>query len=379
MSTPQEKLKKVKELAEESLRGGLYLKAAKLYHQAGEIAKELRNEGELIECLFWEGNCFQVANQKDDALPLFLQVSACQNPEVDPADIYGATTNAINLSLETKSLSFCRGLIRQSRAWLKIHQKEDWRHILDKLEGDLEYYRGEFVAAYQCHINAYHCWKGIYPYYTELTHLYSLCETTFNLRDISSLQKWVNTIESCSMEYEGEKVFAKKARLLLFRAQRSYTSSAAVDLAISTLDHMEMIDGVDGYSCITALRVLMLAKRWSEVDRIKEKYGMEEYDRFFGGLFLGDDQLCRARAALGMETRDDVYDLEFPDPAPPFPDLKAGFEYINKAIPFFELVKDDAGFEDERLETGYYTRTIEERLSRARRMEEVVKLYQKGV
>ncbi|MDM8557151.1 hypothetical protein QUF75_20720 [Desulfococcaceae bacterium HSG7] len=378
MSTPETTINNLEKMANNAYKGGLYLKATQLFHQAGELAKEQQDERQRISCLFWEGHCFYLADKKDDALPLLMEAAACRSPEANPADIYSAATDAIEISLDRNPTSFCRKIIEQTRGWLKSNHKEDWRHQLDLLAGDLEYQRGEFDTAYSYFVHAYDVWcQGKYgTRYTESTHLKWLCITAFLRRNVSNQQRWTEVLESCSKTYEIDKITAQLARLLLFRARRSEDSefSAAADIAISMLDHLEMIDGTNEEYRVSALRVLILANRYLEVKRVKEQYLLEE-EGFDGLLFLGDELLCRAREVLGMEVRDDEYDVKFPDPIPPFPDVRTGLQYLEKAAAFYVQAMDEAEDEDERLETDYYTRTLKGRLLRARRMRDAVKKH----
>lgn len=75
---------------------------------------------------------------------------------------------------------------------------------------------------------------------------------------------------------------------------------------------------------------------------------------------------------MGLEPRDDEWDQEFPPPRPPFPDREAGLRALGDAEGHFRDATALATSEDERLETTYYTRTLEGRLERVRAYHEAV-------
>ena len=74
-----------------------------------------------------------------------------------------------------------------------------------------------------------------------------------------------------------------------------------------------------------------------------------------------------------MEVRDDEYDTEFPDPSEKISETKTGLQFLSEAVSFYEQAMDEAGKEDDRLETDHYTKTLNERLSRVKRLETAVK------
>lgn len=374
--TPEATIRHLEKMAEEARRGGLYLKAAKIYHQAGELAQAQHDERARVSCLLWEGHSLSLANHYDEALPVLMQAAASRSPEANPADIYNALTSALDIALERKSAAFCCALIQQTRDWLEQNQKEAWRHKLDLLTGKLELYRGEFAEAYRWFVDAWSVWRDEYPSFTAVAHLRWLCDAAFRCRDLPHLRQWVAEIESCDKKNdEWNKVNARERRLLLFRAERTAGSdfTAAADLARSIIDHWEMFEGTSGADMIPGLRALVLARRRPDVERVMARYTLNE--GFYGLLFSGDERLARAREALGMAMQDDEYDVEFPDPLPPFPDAATGLQFLREATALYEQAMKEAAAEDERLETDYHVRTLHERLARAQRIRAAVGNY----
>ncbi len=373
MTTPESTIKSLQEMAFETRKGGLYLKAARLFRQAGEIAVAHQDEESRIGCLFWEGACLSHAEKNEEALPLLMEAAASRSPAADPADIYNAATKTIEICLRRKPVVFCRKLIEQTQYWLETNRKEEWRHKLDCLAGELDFYHGDYETAYDLLLCAWNVWRDQHPCYTAVSHLVWLCKAAFRRKDIDNLRKWVMTIESTKKKGEFDKIFATESRLLLFRSERTPSNdfSVAADLAVSAIDHLEIFEGITGKELIPCLRILILASRWPDVERVLAKHPLGV--TFDALLFLGDERLCRAREALGMEVRDDEYDTEFPDPSEKISETKTGLQFLSEAVSFYEQAMDEAGKEDDRLETDHYTKTLNERLSRVKRLETAVK------
>ena len=79
-----------------------------------------------------------------------------------------------------------------------------------------------------------------------------------------------------------------------------------------------------------------------------------------------------------MAVRDDEYDTDFPLPGPntskpDMPEPEKGLECLQEAAEWFGKARKEAEEEDLRLETDYWTRTLDERLARAKAMEHAVK------
>jgi len=233
---------------------------------------------------------------------------------------------------------------------------------LDLLAGDLAFNRGDFEASYAFQLDAWHVWRGVYPYFTEATHLAWLCQTAFMNQDIPALQKWVAAIEACVKNTEVSQINSQECRLLLFRAERPQNTpfSIPADMALSVLDRWELIEGVTGENLIAALRVLVLARRWLDIDRILNKYPLNNSEK--GLIFLGDDQLNRARDAFNLPLHDDAYAPHSTIPDSHMGDAQQAKKYLSQAMDYYTQGLEYAKETDVRLETDYWCNTIHQRI-----------------
>jgi hypothetical protein len=360
--TPESKMKRLKDLGYEAYKGGLYLKAAKIFHQGAELAKTYHNDQMLVHFLFCEGTSYKMAEQYDNALTPLMEAAANRSPEANPADIYNASTNLIDISLKRKTATYTQNLIQQTRTWLENNHKENWSHLLDLLAGKLAFNRGDFEASYAFQLDAWHVWRGGYPCFTEAYHLSFLCTAAFMNQDIPALQKWVAAIEACVKNLEGDQIDAQECRLLLFRAERSPNNlfSIPADMALSVLDRWELIEGVTGENLIDALRVLVLARRWLDIDRILNKYPLNNSEE--GLIFLGDNQLNRARDAFNLPLHDDEYAPHSTIPDSHKGDAQQARKYLSQAMDYYTQGLEYAKEKDIRLETDYWCNTIHQRM-----------------
>jgi hypothetical protein len=360
--TPESNMNRIWDLGYEAYKGGLYIKAAKIFHQGAELARTCHNDQKLVHFLFWEGESYKMAEQYDNALPPLMEAAANRSPEADTADIYNASITLINISLERKTATYTQNLIQQTRTWLENNHKENWSHMLDLLAGGLAFNRGDFEASYAFQLDAWHVWRGVYPCFTEASHLNWLCKAAFMNQDIPALQKWVAAIEACVKNLEIDQIFAQECRLLLFRAERSPNNpfSIPADMALSVLDRWELIEGVTGEKLIAALRVLVLARRWLDIDRILNKYPLNNSEE--GLIFLGDDQLNRARDAFNLPLHDDEYAPHSTIPDSHKGDAQQARKYLSQAMDYYTQGLEYAKEKDIRLETDYWCNTIHQRM-----------------
>ena len=297
-----------------------------------------------------------------------VRQSPSRAPEADPADVYSATTQLISISMQRKSASFCRTLIQQSREYLVTIHKEMWRHKLDLLEGELEYSRGNFQTAYPYFLDGWHYYQRSpdYPAFMGTTHVQLLCKGAFRIRDKTALHRWVHAIEGLTKQTGRDKLFTKRAHLYLLRAEHTLGAnfSIASEWALDALASLGMMEMKEFETLTDCLRVLILARRWEEVDHRLSRHTVE--DDFENHYFLGDERLARARHALGLDMQDDEYDTEFPLPLQPglTADTERAAQYLRESQSHYEQAQTHAKTEDKRLETQWYTTTITERLHR---------------
>ena len=373
-------IKRLGDLGVEASRAGMYEKAVRIWHQARDLAEQNRDEEMLVKSLFWEGHCLQMLGKYDQAMPLLMEAANCRSPEADPADVFIAAIMLIIISLSRKNASYCRKLIEQTREYLSGINQQKWEHNLDLLEGRLEYDQGNFQDAFRCFVQAWETCPQTttaYPSYTPSSYLYHICKTAFALHEPEQLTQWVTVIEACDKRMEGDKIDSKLSRLLLFRAECSEGGDFfhAPEFALSTLEMIELHEArTQEYKefIIQCLRILALAGRWKDLEYQLERFLlrlMQDFDYF---LFRGDEQQCRARAALGMAVKDDEYDLDFPLPESDIPDPESGLKHLRQAAEFYENAREDAQKEDELTETAWYTNILNERLARVRAIEDAL-------
>ena len=112
--------------------------------------------------------------------------------------------------------------------------------------------------------------------------------------------------------------------------------------------------------------MLLLCGAFEEADRwwgrYRERTKTLDYD---DRLLVGDWQLALARTALQLPAQDDEWDTEFATPQPPFPNREQALTHLTQAKQNSTELYRLASSEDERLETSYYTQTLNERLQRA--------------
>jgi|GEM_PF-2823533 len=422
MDDPKSAIERLKDLGWEAYSGGLNLKGASLFRKARELAEAEKDERQRVHCLFSEGECLYQAGENDTATRLFLEAAYCRSSEADPAAVYNAAIKLIELSQKQKDAAYCQKLILQTRGYLKGINKQAWQNKLDLLEGELEFMRGKLKEALPLFVEA---WEGYqknpgYPSFTTASYLIDLCGTAFYLRDMDNLVAWVEAIEACEKKLELDKVSAKIGRLYLFRAKRTLGKDfwPASDIALSALGTLSLVEGKGiGIgtleSTIECLRILAISSRWEDLDYWMAKFRVDESFGYL--LFRGDERLCRARQALCLPVQDDEYeDFKLPEKnhksdgcdkaeenrlslssiiARFFPvgkktanpeaatqsaltiDKDKGRQFLNEAQGFFEKARIKAKSEDERLDTDWFTRRIDDRMARVNGIKEYFGLF----
>ncbi len=369
--------RKLKQAGDQAYNAGLYRKAAGFFRQARRAAEESRDELGRVKCLMWEGESLALAGEADAALPLLLEAAQTSSAEADPADVYNAMTRAIEISADRKPAAFVRRLLADGWRHLERLGKESWGHKLHLREGELAFARGDFESALRAQQRAWHIFPGTpaYPAYTAASHLACLCDCAFALHDREEMTRWVDAIEANRPETEEDRIGASLARLLLLRSaeDRDETRATAAEIARSVLRRLDASEDGDLGFRLEALRALAVFGSHTEVERRLESLKPREQDEIFAYRLLGGDfALCRARASLEMEPRDDEWDRDFPLPSPPFPGRDAALDQLTAAEAAFEGARPVAEREDQRLETTFYSRTLDGRLERVRALRRVI-------
>ncbi len=413
MPGPKAAMEQLKELGEEAHRAGLHAKAVRFFSEARELAGQNGFEQDRVYLLFWEAYSLVKVEDAEAAMPLLLEAANSRMPEVNPADAFNAAVWLLEISLVEKPVSFCRDLLAQTRRYLAGINKEHWLHMVDFLEGNLEFHRGDFPLARQHFLQAWETSPQTtmaYPSYTPATYLEKLFDVAFLLRDKAGMNRWLEAIEACMKEIEIDKVRALGARLRMFRVERAGGGdfSIAQEIALASLDALELVEGDYSRYILDFLRVPMLARRWKVVERRLSGFSMDE--GFPHHIFRGDALLCQAREALGTPILDDDHecapDADRPEKTipekedvraveiktnsfstflsrllppggttrddafvatrSPLPDPKRAAPHLEQAAQCYTQAREEAGAEDERLETNYYTAMVEGRLERVR-------------
>jgi hypothetical protein len=360
----------------EAFKAGLYTQAAKFYRQAREVAAGIGDEESRVNSLYWEGECYTEAGQDvDRALSLLLEAASADAVKADPADIFNARTTAISIALTRNPVALTRKLLAETWLLLERLGQEAWGSQLHHLEGELESLQGNYEGAYRAESRAWHIYKPKYPHYVRAVHLYSLCRACFDCHDFEKLLLWVEALEGDDLTLEQSRIDTLRARLLSLRAaeDRFLKFEEMAEVSRSILRRQAAMETDDGLERLASLRGLALGGCFSEIEGHLEGFTVrEKEDRFELSLFRGDFALCRARAELGAEARDDEWDLEYPLPQPPFPSREAGLQFLAEAEGHFADAVPVATEEDERLETQHYSRTLAGRLERVRALRQAV-------
>ncbi len=370
-------LARLREQATQARKVGHYAQAAHWERQAVELAGTLGLARERTRALLWEGYSLRQAGQDDLALAALLQ--AIHEPAADPADRFSALTTILHISLERKSARFCRGLLEQGRRDL-VEARQPWSTLLDFLEGELAFRRGDFTAAWNWHERAWAGRRDTHPRLTPATHLWALCRTAFRRCDRAELERLIHQLSELRPKSTLEQQLVMRARWLGWRAQRAATASnvnvnpAPVEPARVFLAAAGENDVRDGGARLEALRVLALAGAWDLIDA----HGRHKHlppDTFENALGLGDLALNRVRAALGQPAVDDDYGaMTVACVARAALDSGQASALVNEAQCRYQEAGRFAEEQDQRLETGWYGDTVHQRLallelttSRARR------------
>jgi hypothetical protein len=361
MTSDRRALAQLRAQARQAREAGDYSQAARLERQAVERAGAFGLVGERTQALLWEGYSLRQAGEDDLALAALLQAANERAASADPADVFSALIAIIHISLERKTASFCRALLEQGRRYL-ADIRQPWTALLDFLEGELAYRRGDFAAAWDWHARAWAGRREEYPRLTPATHLWALSRTAFRRRDADELARLTKALTDLDPSPLLERQLVQRARLLEWRARRIGHPTAAAPVALA-LDVLAATDeGARDFGARQeALRVLALAGRWEEIDTALSRHSLD-CERFENALLRGDLALSRARAALGLPAVDDDYGEE--TAALPSSPPGSARLWLDTAVAHYRTALLLAEAEDERLETGWHEATVRERLAR---------------
>lgn len=367
MSADRRTLAQLRAQARQARNCGHFSASARLERQAVDLAGALNLAGERTQALLWEGYSLRQAGEDDLALAALLQVAGERAATANPADIFSALTAILYISLECKPARFCRALLEQGRGYLvEIHQS--WAAPLDFLEGELAYRQGDFMAAWDWHCRAWAGWRDEHPRLTAATHLWALCRVAFRRRDPAELVRFTEKLVERRPVQALERQLVQRAQLLSWRARRVADTSCAtaeaalIEVALAllaeTADHANR-DGGGFYEAVRALA--LMGYKTTTLDTALSQYRLDS-EGFDHLLLMGDLGLNQVRAALGQSAVDDDYGEDMTDVSAPSPAVVTTAVSVTENCYQTALLLATA--EDERLETGWYRRTVHERQSR---------------
>lgn len=373
MALQRESLAQLRAQARQARAHGQFAQAARLERRAVDAAAAAGSMAEHTRALLWEGYSLSLAGETDLALAALLQAVNERAMTADPADSFSALIAIVHISLDRKPASFSRTLLEQGRNYLSAIQ-QPWTALLDHLEGELAYRRGDFEAAWLCHERAWAGRREAHPRLTPVTHLWALCRSAFRRRDQQELEGLVNMLNALSPVQALEHAMVQRAHGLLWRAQRatlpaSALSPAPIVAARALLDENgDLLRGMHGAK-LEAVRVLALAGDWQAIDHALSQSPLSD-DSFDTLLLLGDLALNRAQALLNRPLVDLDYAETFAllpaacaTPAFVTPSADAATEALNAAHYAYQRLQQAAMREDARLDTQWYHRIVDARVA----------------
>lgn len=373
MSDPR--LADLRKAAHSAYEAGLHIQAARLFQTCAEQAKLLRDEPARMNALFWQGNSLMLAGEHDAALPLLLQVAnAATVAGLDPGVRYDALTDVLDIAAGSRPYALLRRILADGDSLLASLGKPEWRHKLDLLNSLIELARGQVDQAARLAQAAWHLARRApgEQTYAHSEYLMALARAAFARRD-------PDTVRTCEADAaavgktDNDRLNQHRITLLRLRAERiphglphharDTAQAAAALMRAMTLSGDAVHREIGRLWCLTgdfAAAAAVGARTRTTYDR----------DVLAWLIYDGDAQLCRARAALGLAVADDEYDVEFPLPGPahrpPRASAADGAAAAAQALDFFTQAIPVAAREDERLETGHWSRTVSARIDRAR-------------
>lgn len=365
MTLDRPTLARLREQAGQARRIGCYAQAARLERQAVELAGTLGLAGERTRALLWEGYSLRLAGQDDLAMVALLQAIHEPASTTDLADRFSALITILHLSLERKSARFCRALLEQGRRDL-VESRQPWATLLDFLEGELAFRRGDFATAWNAYERAWAGRRESHPRLTLATHLWALCRTAFRRCERPELEQLTDQLIELRPGSILEQQLVMRAQWLRWRAQRAFATSAdlaPIEQARMFLTATETAgESGDFGGRLEALRVLALTGDWELIDtqwRDKPLYPKT----FETALAWGDLALQRARTMLELPVVDDDYGATSVDVvALAKPDSDQAAAVFNEAERCYQEARRFAQEQDQRLETGWYSDTVYQRI-----------------
>lgn len=341
---------------------GDYRTAATHYREARLLAEAHEDHINRVEVLYWEGDSLAAAGDFDISLATLLEGATADPTRSNPVDIFNCWISAVDRCIKKKSYQYLRQHLEELHLFLEKYGLSRVIHKLYFTEADVELTRRNLEAARNKFLLSWETHIMRVPYYTQATHLYSLCYTLFLLRDEPSLSRWVKTIEEIDYELAQDRLKAKLARLMLCRARRFEGKEAKIarSVAKETMSQIDAMNRDTSYFEESLLRVFLRLGEFALVEQRLSKLGDNEFTL---SVFYGDLALSRARVALGLPLVDDEWEAKVAPPTEITPSFEAAGHLEAAALHYQDAIRWAKDFE-EKLETRWYTEDLQERLAR---------------
>lgn len=353
------------ERATQARRLGHYAQAAQWERKAVDLAETLGLASERARALLWEGYSLRQAGDDDLALAALLQ--ALNAPAVDSGDRFSALIAVLHISLDRKSADFCRALLAQGRREL-AESRQPWLTLLDFLEGELAFRCGHFAVAQDWQLRAWAGRRDAHPRLTPATYLWALCRTAFRRRERLELEGFTRQLSELRPNSTLERQLAMRAQWLVWRAQHT-DQAAEVNADQAPVEQAQAFLALragegkprDFGARLEALRVLALMGDWDRTDTALRHESLP-LSGFETALALGDLAISRVRAARGLPAVDDDYGETgvTVTAAPAVADSVAAG--LREAERHYQDALRWAEEQDQRLGTGWYRATVNQRL-----------------
>ena len=367
MNLDRPSLAHLRERATQARRLGDYAQAAQWERKVVELAETLGLASERARALLWEGYSLRQAGDDDLALAALLQ--ALNAPAIDPGDRFSALITVLHISLERKSADFCRALLAQGRREL-AESRQPWSTLLDFLEGELAFRRGDFATAWDWQLRAWAGRRDAHPRLTPASYLWALCRTAFHRRERSELEGFTRQLCELGPNSTLERQLVMRAQWLVWRAQcvdqavevnadQAPVAQAQAFLAQRTGEGKPRDFGTR----LEALRVLALMGDWDRIDTALRHEPLLPVC-FETALGLGDLAVSRVRAAMGLQIVDDDYGEIGITVTATLAAVDSIAARLSEAEQHYQDALRWAEEQDQRLGTDWYQATVDQRLTR---------------
>ena len=350
------------EEAHNAYSNGQEPRAVELFREAAELAGQNGNAAAEQHARRWQGNSLMWSGRYEEAFQVLTMAASYDQPDADPASVYGAKTDRILLSLSIASAAVCRDLLHDARAYLDRIGNPEWSHRVEMLEGILLFRQGEYLRSAEFTIRAIRLvgrWIGG-PAYSRASHVKWVTRPLFYGHQKVKLAEWV--AQSSTPEAAlTERCRQGCVRLLALRME----TAAGTDVKNTLRDEARTVAALASEmrgiwdEVFEISRALMLAGDWEAMERLPiERMNAVPFE---SALFAADREINWLRRKLELPPWDG--DLDWPQAAPvAAKDLSAIEPGVQKIRGAFAKLREEASREDQRMETTIYTAATARRL-----------------